>query len=160
MSTTQGLAFHVHHMKLVEWCYNLDERVQYIRDCKPAEEVPTRLRLLAMVKGPLSPALQKALERGNAMRVKGNAMRDKGHAMWVKGSAMRVKGYAMLAKGQVMWAKGQAMWREGLDMRYKGYAMIDAAIAAHMPELERLHALECRACPWDGTAIFPRGGTR
>ena len=156
MSTIQGLAPHVHHEKLVEWCYDLEDlstvRRRYIRE-KPAWEQPTRLRLLKMVAGSLSPAL-------TAMLVKGDALLAEGIAMWVKGDAMWVKGQAMLAKGSAMRVKGITMRVKGDALMAEGDALWGAAIAAHMPELERLHALECRACPWDGTAIFPRGGTR
>ncbi len=58
-----GFYRHVHHDVLVEWCYDYDARVDYIRKNKPAEEVELRLRLFQPVKGQLPQAyaeVQKA----------------------------------------------------------------------------------------------------
>jgi hypothetical protein len=40
-----GFFWHIHHNTLVEWCYNYQERVDYILLEKPVEEQPLRLRL-------------------------------------------------------------------------------------------------------------------
>ena len=47
-----GLAWHVHHDKLVEWCTDYDGRVQYIHDAKPISEQKTRLELFKFVNTP------------------------------------------------------------------------------------------------------------
>ena len=47
-----GLAWHVHHDHLAEWCHDYQERVDYIRKTKPLHEQETRLRLFQMVKDP------------------------------------------------------------------------------------------------------------
>ncbi len=44
-----GFAFHCHHDKLVEWVTNYDERVEYIKACKPPGERELRLRLFKMI---------------------------------------------------------------------------------------------------------------
>ncbi|MBU0778290.1 hypothetical protein KKF82_08545, partial [Patescibacteria group bacterium] len=44
-----GLAFHVHHDRLMEYCYDYDERVGYIKTGKPAEEQELRLRLFKLI---------------------------------------------------------------------------------------------------------------
>ena len=45
----QGWAIHVHHNILVEWCYDYDERVNYIKTEKPKKEKKTRLRLFKIL---------------------------------------------------------------------------------------------------------------
>ncbi len=45
----KGLAFHCHHDKLVEFAYDYDERVTFIKESKPEEEIALRLRLFQMI---------------------------------------------------------------------------------------------------------------
>ena len=47
----RGLFWHCHHNELVEYCYNQQERIRYIKRFKPYSEVSTRLRLFKKVKG-------------------------------------------------------------------------------------------------------------
>ena len=50
MKTRKGFYWHVHHDKLIEWCYDYQERVDYIKSEKPTNEIETRLRLFKPVK--------------------------------------------------------------------------------------------------------------
>ena len=43
-----GLAIHCHHDILVDYCYDFNERVEYIKK-KPENEVKTRLRLFKLL---------------------------------------------------------------------------------------------------------------
>src|SRR3990167_2433760 len=63
-----GLFWHVHHEALLEWCYNYDERVAYIRKEKSKEEQGTRLRLFKPVKGTLPQEVVKAGQELNKAR--------------------------------------------------------------------------------------------
>lgn len=47
--TIQGLAIHVHHDTLVEYCYDYAERVKYIKSDKPKNEQKTRLRVFKIL---------------------------------------------------------------------------------------------------------------
>jgi hypothetical protein len=49
MKTIKGLAMHVHHDVLFEYCYDYVERVQAIKDTKPKNEQPARLKLFKML---------------------------------------------------------------------------------------------------------------
>jgi hypothetical protein len=42
----RGPYWHVHHLKLWEYCYDVAERRAYIRSDKPIDERPIRLRLM------------------------------------------------------------------------------------------------------------------
>ena len=61
--TDYGFAWHIHHQILLEPLLEpIESRIAYIKANKPANEVPTRLKLLRPVKGPLPPGLVKAGE--------------------------------------------------------------------------------------------------
>lgn len=63
---TAGLAWHVHHNQLFEWCHDIEERRQYIRDQKPPEEIAVRLHRLAFIRTPTplgDPTLRTAYEQ-------------------------------------------------------------------------------------------------
>ena len=49
MNISQGLAFHVHHDTLVEYCYNYNERIINIKNSKPKDEQELRLRLFKLI---------------------------------------------------------------------------------------------------------------
>ena len=59
----KGIFWHVHYDKLCEWCYNYQERVNYIKGYKPEHEVETRLRLMKPVKGKIPKEYKKACEK-------------------------------------------------------------------------------------------------
>ena len=45
----KGFAIHCHHDVLVEYCYDYDERVNFIKTQKPEREQETRLRLFKIL---------------------------------------------------------------------------------------------------------------
>ena len=47
--TKSGLAIHCHHEILVEYCYDYQERVDYIKNNKPENEIKTRLMLFKIL---------------------------------------------------------------------------------------------------------------
>ena len=49
MEKKSGVAFHCHHDQLVEWCFDYDERVKFIKEHKPPEEQELRLRLFKLI---------------------------------------------------------------------------------------------------------------
>ena len=56
-----GLAFHVHHDVLMEYCTDYEERVNYIKEHKPQSEQEIRLRLFQLIPSArLPPPLVKA----------------------------------------------------------------------------------------------------
>ena len=60
MNIKKGLFWHLHHQVLVEWCFDYDERAEYIRTEKPENERELRLRLFQPVKGELPQEVVKA----------------------------------------------------------------------------------------------------
>ena len=49
----KGFFWHIHHNILAEWSNDINERVKAIKDTKPKNEIPIRLKLLKKVKGKL-----------------------------------------------------------------------------------------------------------
>ena len=45
----KGLAIHCHHAILLEYCYDYQERVDYIKSDKPKNEQKTRLKLFKLL---------------------------------------------------------------------------------------------------------------
>ena len=58
----KGFYWHVHHDKLLEWCYDRDERIEYIRKDKPKHEIKLRLKMFKPVRGKLPAEVVKARE--------------------------------------------------------------------------------------------------
>ena len=58
MSSTvlSGLALHCHHDKLAEWCWDYQERLEYIQTEKPEEERELRKALFQLIPIELLPA--------------------------------------------------------------------------------------------------------
>jgi len=59
----KGMFWHVHHDYLCEYCYDYDERVEYIKKNKPKNEIETRLRLMKPVKGKLPKEFVEACKK-------------------------------------------------------------------------------------------------
>ena len=63
MKVKQGFYWHVHHDMLLEYCYNYEERAEYIKKYKPKHEVEIRLRLFKPVKGKLPKEIIEAWQK-------------------------------------------------------------------------------------------------
>ena len=46
MTTKPTLYWHIHHEILIEETFNIQERIDYIREGKPEDEIPLRLKLM------------------------------------------------------------------------------------------------------------------
>ena len=99
-----GLYWHVHHDVLAEWCYDYEERAQYIRTQKPQDERELRLRLFQPVQGQLAAEWDKA----RAELDKAKAEWDKAWAEWDKAWAELGKARAELGKARAELGKARA----------------------------------------------------
>ena len=121
-----GLAFHVHHNILIEFCYDYDERAKCIQQCKPIEEQELRLRLLQLI--PLDRLPKKGLE----VYLKAQEAYDKAQEAYLKA-------WEAYDKAQEAYDKAR-----------------EAYLKANKKALEKLHTELCPNCPWDGETIFKR----
>ena len=63
-----GFFWHIHHEILLEYSYNIDKRVAYIKSYKPKDQIEIRLRLMKPVKGELPQEVVKARKVYNEAR--------------------------------------------------------------------------------------------
>jgi hypothetical protein len=142
-----GFCWHLHHDELMEWCWDYDERVAFIREMKPKEEIPTRLRLFQPVKGKLP---TEVIRTGGAYEKAWEAYKK---AWAVYGEAcVTHKTEEAFAKAEQAYAKAYVTYgKAGGDFR-EAY---EKALKKHQKEIEVLHKKECPDCPWDGKTIFP-----
>ena len=141
----KGLAFHVHHNILFEYCYDYDERVDVIKIIKPENEQEIRLRLFKMLSSEAMKALPKKLIKANAECDKANAECDKAHADRDKANADRDKARAEWYKARADRDKAIAEWD-------KAYAEWDKARAEWFGK-EEWHKKYCGCKEWDGKKI-------
>ena len=149
MKKKKGIFWHVHHDKLIEYCYDYDERAAYIRQRKPANEIGIRLRLFRPVKGKLPKEIIKACVACDKAYVachKAWTARDMAYAAYNKASAARQKAWAARQKAFAARQKAYAAYD-------KASAVYDKIIQDNMPAILKLHKKECPNCSWDGQNI-------
>ena len=122
--TKPTLYWHIHHEILIEETFNIQERIDYIREGKPEDEIPLRLKLMTPVLHPekLPARFRKAMEAYDKAR----KARDK------------------------EW-KACEKARKAYDKAWKA---CDKAWKACAPQIEKLHREEHPDCPWNGKTIF------
>jgi hypothetical protein len=165
----EGLAVHVHHNILVEYCYNLDERLAVIDSDKPPNEREVRKRLLALLSPEAIAALPDALVRAWAKYDRARAKYDRARAKYDRARAERDRAYAEYDRA---WAERERARAE----YYRAYAEYDRAWAEReraraeyyrvlrawaLDEKMAWHAKWCGCAEWNGKEIvFPKEGDR
>ena len=147
---TVKFAWHVHHNVLLEPLIEpLKNRIAYIKDNKPKDEIATRLRLLKPVKGELPTAVVAEWKAY--------------HKAW-KAYRKARKSYDAAAKALIepwTFIEAQKSFRKAYRKAWKAYdasqKSYDEVLTIHEPEILALHAIECPDCPWDNEqkTIFP-----
>ena len=143
-----GLASHVHHDKLFEYCHDYDERVRYIKESKPENEQKLRLKLFQLIPASQLPGLDSTewdayVKAGDAY---GKTWDAYGKARDACGKARDACGktWDVYLKAGDAYFKARDIYRKERDAYFKKYAK----------ELEALHSKLCPDCPWDGKTIF------
>ena len=98
MKVKQGFYWHVHHAILLEYCYDYEERANYIKKNKAEHEVETRLRLFKPVKGKLPKDLIDALRKYYEAGRKYVEARQKWDEAWRRYDEAERKCYEILEK--------------------------------------------------------------
>ena len=138
--TKKGFYWHVHHDILLEWCYDYGERVKFIKNYKPKNEIKTRLKLLKPVKGKLP---QELVEAG-----------QKCDEAWLKYKEAGQKYNEAGQKYEEAQQKYNEAWLEYYEARQK----YNEALAKNKKKIEALHKKECGCKEWNGKRIVFRGG--
>ena len=139
MTTTKnlpGLYWHVHHRQLVEYCWDYEERRDYIEKEKSKKERAIRLRLFRPVRGHLPPAYDKARDAY-----------DKARDAYDKARDAYFKANAVYDKASAVYDKASAVYAKASDAYDKARDAYDKARDAAEPHLLALHKQEC-GCAW------------
>ena len=102
MKKIKGLSIHCHHNGLIEYCYDYDKRVEYIKTSKPKSEIKTRLKLFKMLSKEAINALPKRLIKADAEREKAYAEREKAYAEREKANAEWEEGKCRVGRKRSM----------------------------------------------------------
>ena len=141
-------AWHVHHKVLLELLTELiSVRREYIKETKPKEEVPLRLKLLKVVRGKLP---KEVVATGEAY-LKAEEAYHKAWEAYLKAWEASDKAWEASDKA---WEAYLKAW----EAYHKAGEASDKAYCKHYKEIEKLHRLECKDCPWDNKkqTIFPK----
>jgi len=139
MEKKSGIYRHCHHNKLFEYVYDEQERINYIINRKPANEVDTRLRLF------------KPEKMENLPKEVKEAYKAHNKARKAREEAYKACEEAREAREEALEAYEEANKAYGAM-----YKVLKEAIVNNMDKLEELHRKECPDCPWDGKTIFPK----
>ena len=147
MKTKKGFYWHVYHDKLIDWCYDYQERVNYIKIEKPKNEIKTRLRLFKKVKAKLPKELveagKKYIEAGKKCIEAGKKYGEAGKKYC---EAEKEYDEAWKKYGEA-WKKYVEAWKKSIEAE-KEY---DEAIVKL--QLEKLHEKECGCSEWNGEEL-------
>jgi hypothetical protein len=138
MKVKKGLAMHVHHNILFEYCYDYNERVEAIKHNKPVGEQEVRLRLFKMLSKEAIAELPNKLLKAYADRNKANADRNKANADLNKAIADWDKAIADRNKANADWNKANAdLYKANADWDSKSW-----------------HKKHCGCKEWNGEEII------
>ncbi len=180
--TTNGMAFHVHHSRLVEYCFDYDERVEYIKTNKPANEQALRLRLFKMIPKDRGPQTglkrfmkaREAFDRAREAYIKAHSAFDKAYAAFgtareacIKAREACNKAGEAFDRAREAYIKAYAAYIKAHAAYIKAHSAFDTAWEAYIKAreayntknksaIEALHKELCPDCPWDGDTIFTR----
>ncbi len=136
-----GLALHVHHDILWEYCFDYNERVEYIKQNKPLNEQPLRLKLLQIIPEDRLPGRESP--EWSAYD-KAKSAYDKAWSAFVKAKSAYDKAWSAYDKARSAFVKAKSAY----DKAWSAY------LSKYSRELEELHKELCPDCPWDGKTIF------
>jgi len=148
--------WHIHHEILVEALTEpLKNRIKYIKEEKPEDEIELRLKLIKPVKGKLPSEFVKAYQVWNKAR----QAQAKADQAWDKACQAGAKAYQVWAKADQAWDKAYQVWDKAYQVWNKacqaGAKAGAKALRKNMPALEKLHKKEC-GCGWNGKTIFTK----
>lgn len=137
--------WHIHHNELLNVALEpIKDRITYIEESKPPDEVPVRLRLLQEVRGRLPDEMVQAGRKLIETRKAWKAALDAQRAAFIPPYVSAFKHNQRIM--QTMVASAECRFATNLwdEVRHR-----------YCDEIEALHAQECANCPWNGETIFP-----
>ena len=141
-----GIAGHLHHNTLLEWCWDYRERIKAIDTEKPEHERATRKRLLWILTEEQVAMLPKDFVE--VCRIVGEAYRKWKEADWKWEEAYQ------------KWKEACQKWEEACQKYEKAYQKwkeacqkYEEAYQKYKPQLEEIHKKICNCKEWNGTEI-------
>ena len=138
-SIKSGFAFHLPHDRLVDFCFDYDERVKSIKVDEPQDEQALRLRLLQMI--PESRLPRPLIEAWETY----NEARKTYHEAW-----------KTFAKAEKACLEVWEAYEEAGKVFDEAEEAYEEAWKICEPELIKLHEELCPNCPFNGSTIFTR----
>ena len=125
--------WHIHHDTLCEGTTDIEERIAHIKNNKPSNEIPLRLKLMQKVKNPskLPREWKEAFQKWEEAFQKW----EEAYQKWREADQKRRNAYQK--------------WREADQKR--GETAADQKLKL---QIEALHKIEHPDCPWNGESIF------
>ena len=122
--------WHIHHDVLLEpLTQPLKNRIKFIKENKPKDEIELRLKLLKPVRGKLPDEVVKAWE--------------------IYDEAGETSGKVWEA-----YYKPREAYDKTWEVYYKAWEVYDKTLKKYSKEIDILHKKECPNCPWNGKTIF------
>ena len=131
MTTKPTLYWHIHHEILIEETTNIQERIDYIREGKPEDEIPLRLKLMTPVLHPEK--LPVSFRKASEAYLKAREAYDKAWEAYYKA-----------------WEAYDKAWEAYIKAGEAYYKALEACVQ----QIEKLHREEHPDCPWNGKTIF------
>jgi len=150
-----GLYWHLHHNILLEYCYDYDERVRYIKANKPPDEIDERLRLFQPVKGKLPIRIERAVEMFVNMNVDPSKTSDK---VWKACNELGLAYFRLAMDGDVEARETCIKAQKDYSMAWENHCgaeliYLDELLKIYRSAIEKLHDKECPGCLWDGKKL-------
>ena len=154
MTTKPTLYWHIHHEILIEETFNIQERIDYIREGKPEDEIPLRLKLMTPVLHPekLPVSFRKAREAYDKAReayIKADEAYDKAREAYDKAWEAYYKAWEAYDKVKA-WEAYDKAWEAYIKAGEAYYKALEACVQ----QIEKLHKEEHPDCQWNGKTIF------
>lgn len=168
-----GFVWHVEHHTLLRplWYSRLTigDYIKKIKKQTPAWQLPTLLRLVRLVKGPLPEPLVDAAEVFKKIfRVwdeegrqavdkaweKWGEARETYGSYWVGGQEGYTSDSEIYRKAQLDYRRLDRIWNRQLEAWSKALDVYRDALDDYHSEIEALHKKECPNCTWNGESVF------
>ncbi len=155
-----GLAHCLHHDIHWEFCSDFDERVTFIKEHKPKEEQPLRLKLLRLIPDDILPKKDSAQWEAY---VKAGEAYDKVREACDKAWEAYDKTREAYDKAGEAYDKA----REAYDKAWEAYVKAgeayvkarEAYVKIAKDDLDKLHDKLFPDCPWNGETILGKRGS-
>jgi len=159
MKKNTGLAIHLHHNILLEYCYDYNERVQVIKDIKPINQQEIRLRLFKMLSKKAIKELPGVVIKASINLGEINEDRIKAHTEWNEAFDEWNGAFDKKDKEFTKWVEVQSKWNKMNTVRERVNTKFEKAytkwknVYNEWDDKEEWHKRHCGCKEWNGKEI-------